>query len=125
MERASADVAVLRAEAAKLQAEIQTVEWQIQQTEIRSPVDGVLFERLANVGTFIHSDSYREIASIYDPAKLQIWVDVNQRDVARLRVGQRASTLVATSPTKRPMITNVPTPLKDSPDSIPIGAYEV
>ena len=30
----------------------------------------------------------REIASIYDPAKLQIWVDVNQRDVARLYVGQ-------------------------------------
>ena len=36
----------------------------------------------------IYSDSNREIASIYDPAKLQIWVDVNQRDVARLRLGQ-------------------------------------
>jgi len=66
LEQASADAAVLRAEAAKLQAEIQTVEWQIQQTEVRSPVDGVLFERLAQVGTFIYSDSNREIASIYD-----------------------------------------------------------
>ena len=40
------------------------------------------------MGSYIYSDSNREIASIYDPAKLQIWVDVNQRDVARLRVGQ-------------------------------------
>ena len=87
-EKASADAAVLRAEAVKLQAAIQTVEWQIQQTAVRAPVDGVLFERLANAGNYIYSDSNREIASIYDPAKLQISVDVNQRDVARLRVGQ-------------------------------------
>jgi HlyD family secretion protein len=88
LEEASADAAVVRAEAVKLKAEIQTVEWQIQQTAVRAPVDGVLFERLANVGSYIYSDSNREIASIYDPAKLQIWVDVNQREVARLRVGQ-------------------------------------
>jgi RND family efflux transporter MFP subunit len=88
LEQASADAAVLRAEAAKLHAQIQTAEWQIQQTAVRAPVDGILFERLASVGSFIYSDSKREIASIYDPAKLQIWVDVNQRDVARLYVGQ-------------------------------------
>ena len=45
LEQASADAAVLRAEAAKLQAEIKTVEWQIQQTAVRAPVDGILFER--------------------------------------------------------------------------------
>ena len=36
LERAGSDAAVLRAEAVKLQAEIQTVEWQIQQTAIRA-----------------------------------------------------------------------------------------
>ena len=56
----------------------------------RSRMDGVMFERLANVDSFIYSDSNGEIASIYDPAKLQICVEVNQRDVARSRVGQRA-----------------------------------
>ena len=100
LEQASADAAVLRAEAVKLQAEIQTVEWQIQQTAVRAPVDGVLFERLANVGSFIYSDSNREIASIYDPAKLQIWVDVNQRDVARLRVGQPVEVTLDAEPGK-------------------------
>jgi RND family efflux transporter MFP subunit len=100
LEQASADAAVLRAEAAKLQAEIQTVEWQIQQTVVRAPVDGILFERLANVGSFIYSDSKREIASIYDPAKLQIWVDVNQRDVARLSVGQPVEVTLDAEPGK-------------------------
>ena len=100
LEQASADAAVLRAEAAKLQAEIQTVEWQIQQTVVRAPVDGILFERLANVGSFIYSDSKREIASIYDPAKLQIWVDVNQRDVARLYVGQSVEVTLDAEPGK-------------------------
>ncbi len=100
LEQASADAAVLRAEAAKLQAEIQTVEWQIQQTAVRAPVDGVLFERLANVGSFIYSESNREIASIYDPAKLQIWVDVNQRDVARLHVGQPVEVTLDAEPGK-------------------------
>jgi HlyD family secretion protein len=100
LEQASADAAVLRAEAAKLQAEIQTVEWQIQQTVVRAPVDGILFERLANVGSFIYSDSKREIASIYDPAKLQIWVDVNQRDVARLYVGQPVEVTLDAEPGK-------------------------
>ena len=100
LEQASADAAVLRAEAAKLQAEIQTVEWQIQQTAVRAPVDGILFERLASVGSFIYSDSKREIASIYDPAKLQIWVDVNQRDVARLYVGQPVEVTFDAEPRK-------------------------
>ena len=100
LEQASADAAVLRAEAVKLQAEIQTVEWQIQQTAVRAPVDGILFERLANVGSFIYSDSNREIASIYDPAKLQIWVDVNQRDVARLYVGQPVEVTLDAEPGK-------------------------
>ena len=100
LEQASAEAAILRAEAVKLQAAIQTAEWQIQQTAVRAPVDGVLFERLANAGTFIYSDSNREIASIYDPAKLQIWVDVNQRDVARLRVGQPVEVTLDAKPGK-------------------------
>ena len=55
---------------------------------------------MASVGSFIYSDSNREIASIYDPAKLQIWVDVNQRDVARLRVGQPVEVTLDAEPGK-------------------------
>jgi len=87
-ERARADAAILKAEAAKIRAGIETLDWQIQQTEVRAPADGVLFERLAHVGDTIYADSKREIASLYDPQKLQVWVDVNQRDASRLRIGQ-------------------------------------
>ena len=52
------------------------------------------------MGSYIYSDSNREIASIYDPAKLQIWVDVNQRDVARLRVGQPVEVTLDAEPGK-------------------------
>ncbi|MGB9277063.1 MAG: efflux RND transporter periplasmic adaptor subunit [Terrimicrobiaceae bacterium] len=100
LEQASADAAVLRAEAAKLRAETQTIEWQIQQTTVRAPADGVLFERLANEGSYIYPESNREIASIYDPANLQIGVDVNQRDVARLHVGQRVEVTLDAEPGK-------------------------
>ena len=87
-ERTRADAAILLAEAAKIRASIETLDWQIQQTEVRAPADGVLFERLAHVGDTIYADSKREIASLYDPKKLQVWVDVNQRDASRLRIGQ-------------------------------------
>lgn len=100
LEQSSADTAVLKAEAARLQAAMQTVEWQIQQAAVRAPADGVLFERLANVGDYIYSDSNRKIASIYDPAKLQIWVDVNQRDAARLHVGQSVEISLDAEPGK-------------------------
>lgn len=100
LEQSSADVAVLQAEEARLQAAMQTMEWQIQQAAVRAPADGVLFERLANVGDYIYSDSNRKIASIYDPAKLQIWVDVNQRDAARLHVEQSVEISLDAEPGK-------------------------
>ena len=68
LEQASADAAVLRAEACALEAAIQTVEWQIQQTAVRAPVDGGPSERLASAGTFIYSDSNKgNRLKSYDP----------------------------------------------------------
>ena len=63
----------------------------------------MLFERLAHVGDTIYAHSKREIASLYDPQKLQVWVDVNQRDASRLRIGQPVEiALDAVSPNFRP-----------------------
>ena len=52
------------------------------------------------MGSFIYSDSKREIASIYDPAKLQIWVDVNQRDAVRVYVGQPVEVTLDAEPAR-------------------------
>ncbi len=99
-ERARADAAILLAEAAKIRAGIETLDWQIQQTEVRAPADGVLFERLAHVGDTIYADSKREIASLYDPKKLQVWVDVNQRDASGLHIGQPVEIALDAEPGK-------------------------
>jgi HlyD family secretion protein len=89
-DQARSEVSVLRAEADKQLAELESIEWQIEQSTIRSPVDGILYERIAHTGDFIDLDEQDEIASVVDPVKVQIWVDVNQRDAARVRAGQQA-----------------------------------
>ena len=89
-DQAQAEVSVLRAEATKQLAEFDSIEWQIVQSTIRSPVDGILYERIAHTGDFIDLDEQDEIASVMDPKKVQVWVDVNQRDASRVSVGQRA-----------------------------------
>ncbi|MDX2079646.1 MAG: efflux RND transporter periplasmic adaptor subunit [Terrimicrobiaceae bacterium] len=90
LDQATAEAGILRAEAGRITAELETVQWQIEQSTIRSPVDGVLFERSASEGDYINLDERHEIASVVDPAQMQVWVDINQRDVARIRDGGQA-----------------------------------
>jgi RND family efflux transporter MFP subunit len=89
LESASAEVGILRAEAERIQAELETVRWQIEQSTVRSPVDGVVYERLASEGDFIDLEERHGIASVIDPQRMQVWVDVNQRDLTRIREGGR------------------------------------
>jgi len=90
LESASAEVGILRAEAERIQAELETVRWQIEQSTVRSPADGVVYERLASEGDFIDLEERHGVASVVDPRRMQAWVDVNQRDLARIREGGRA-----------------------------------
>jgi len=90
LDQAASEAGILRAEAARIQVELASVEWQIQQSIIRSPVDGILYQRTASEGDFINLDERHEIASVVDPARMQVWADVNQRDLARVRKGAPA-----------------------------------
>jgi RND family efflux transporter MFP subunit len=90
LESASAEVGILRAEAERIKAELETVRWQIEQSAVRSPVDGVVYERLASEGDFIDLEERHGVASVIDPQRMQVWVDVSQRDLARIREGGRA-----------------------------------
>lgn len=89
LDLASAEAGILRAEADRIHAELETVRWQIDQSTIRSPVDGILYERVATEGDYINLEERQEVASVIDPQKMQVWVDVNQRDLARIREGGR------------------------------------
>jgi HlyD family secretion protein len=90
LDLASAEAGILRAEAERINAELATVRWQIDQSTIRSPVGGILYERVASEGDYINLEERQEVASVIDPQRMQVWVDVNQRDLARIREGGRA-----------------------------------
>jgi RND family efflux transporter MFP subunit len=84
LDQASSEVEILRAEAERLQMELESVLWRIEKSAVRSPVDGVLYERAASEGEFINLDERHEIASVIDPRQMQVWVDINQRDLAKI-----------------------------------------
>lgn len=90
LDQAASEAAILRAEAERIRAELDSVQWRIEQSSVRSPVNGVLFERRASEGHFINLDERHEIASVIDPAQMQVWVDINQRDLAKIPAHGRA-----------------------------------
>jgi RND family efflux transporter MFP subunit len=103
LDRARAEVASGEADQQQIEAAIARVKWQIQNTEVRAPADGVVLERLKNVGDFVSPDGGKDAAAlltIYDPTKIQAWVDVTQRDVSRVSVGQRVEVSLEAVPGK-------------------------
>ncbi len=103
LDRAKADVSIAEADQQQIAAAIGRVKWQIQNTEIRAPVDGMVFERLKNVGEFVSPDSGKGgavLLTIYDPTKIQAWVDVTQRDASRVSTGQRVDIALDAAPGK-------------------------
>jgi RND family efflux transporter MFP subunit len=101
LDKAASDVSVLRAETERIAAELETVRWRIEQSKVRSPVDGILYERAASEGHFINLDERHEIASIIDPRQMQVWVDINQRDVAKIAEGSPAAISLDAEPGRK------------------------
>jgi RND family efflux transporter MFP subunit len=103
LDRAKADTAIAEADQERIGAAIARVKWQIENTDIRAPVDGVVFERLKNVGEFVSPDSGKDgaaLLTLYDPKKIQAWVDVTQRDASRVSTGQHVDIGLDAAPDK-------------------------
>ncbi|MCC6391497.1 MAG: efflux RND transporter periplasmic adaptor subunit [Bryobacterales bacterium] len=82
----------LRAEAeiAQARARILEAEALLEKTFIRSPIDGVVLRRYLKGGESVSSKGNTPIAAIGDTSRLRVRVDVDETDVARLRLGQPA-----------------------------------
>lgn len=90
-ELAEAQMDHAQAEVRRAVAVLEEAELRLSRMEIRSPVDGVVLERLTNPGTVLSVQvEGQAVCSLYDPDSLRIRVDVPQPDVERLFVGQRA-----------------------------------
>jgi len=81
--RARADVALARAHVAEAEATLD-------KTMVRSPIDGVVLRRHARVGESVSTQFDSPIVTLADRATVRVRVDVDEADVARVRVGQPA-----------------------------------
>ena len=84
-----AQIAAARAAEAQARSDLQTAQLDLGYTEIRSPTDGYISNRAAQVGEYVKQGAY--LVSVVPAAGL--WVDANfkENQLARIRPGQTAT----------------------------------
>jgi membrane fusion protein, multidrug efflux system len=93
-----AETAEARAGVAQAEADLETARLDLGYTEIRSPIDGYVGNRSAQVGAYVARDAY--LLSVI-PAH-GLWVDANFKEdqLARMRSGQPATVVADVLPDK-------------------------
>ena len=81
-----------RAEAALALAQAQLTESQalLEKTVVRAPFHGAVLKRFRKAGETVSDKGDTPIVSFGDDSRLRVRVDVDETDVARLRLGERA-----------------------------------
>jgi RND family efflux transporter MFP subunit len=92
-----AEARVKSAEATAAEAKLR-----LERMTIRAPSDGVVMERVAVVGTTLHSEDpdHSTVCLLFDPAHVRVRVDVSQSDVAKAFPGQKAEIQSQSRPQK-------------------------
>lgn len=95
VEESESELQVARAEEKRAQADLERARMELSHARILSPVAGVVLERLVQPGDWAQQAGSDRPGStlfrIYDPKRIQAWVDVNQKDMDRIRIGQQAT----------------------------------
>lgn len=110
-EAALLDVQSLEASKVQQQANISQIEDSLndslrllRETEIRSPIDGIVTKRLVQEGELVASlssfSSGTPIVRVEDRSKMIVKLEINEIDVAKLRVGMDANVAVDAFPDK-------------------------
>jgi membrane fusion protein (multidrug efflux system) len=91
-----AEIAEARADLAEAEADLETARLNLGYTEIRSPIDGYVGNRAAQVGAYVAGGAY--LLSII-PAH-DLWIDANFKEdqLARMRPGQPADVVADVFP---------------------------
>jgi HlyD family secretion protein len=90
-----AEVEAARANVTQLQSSLAEVETRLRDTVLRAPMTGIVTRRYVEVGELVTSgiqtfSNGTPVMQIADLGQMQVKVQVNEVDVTRLRVGQRA-----------------------------------
>lgn len=83
------DVAIAEAEVAIAQAVRDRAAAVLEQTFVRSPLDGIVLRRHMQAGETVLTTVDMPIVTIGDVSRLNVRADVDERDIGRIRVGQR------------------------------------
>ncbi len=83
-----------RARVAEAQAAVQTAQTYLDWTVIKAPIDGVILEKLVDVNELVSPQSFggerspsTALLAIADPNDLQVEIELNERDVAKVALG--------------------------------------
>jgi HlyD family secretion protein len=81
-----------RAEAAVATAEAQLAEARafLEKTYIRSPLDGIVLRKFRHAGESVSTQFDSPVVTLADDSSLRVRLDIDETDVAHLRVGQPA-----------------------------------
>jgi ABC exporter DevB family membrane fusion protein len=81
--RAQADVALAR-------AQLEEARTTLEKTVIRSPINGVILRKYLKMGESISDSTSVPIVTLADTSTLRVRVDVDETDISKIRIGQRA-----------------------------------
>jgi len=95
-DEARLSVAQAEAQIQQLEGSRKTAEVWLDWTVIRSPIDGVVLDKLAEPGELVSPQSFggtggpkTALLALADPSDLQVEIDVSERDLAKISMGQR------------------------------------
>lgn len=98
------DVEIARAELNAELVALERAKWNAGQCTIKAPVSGIVLERYVQVGDWISpsydSETPGALFSIMEPGTLQAWVDVNQREMAGVTIGQSVALTTDSDPSR-------------------------
>ena len=94
VEESEAGVCEAEGQVKMMEIALAKAKLQLERTNVRSPADGVVMQRLTEPGgklmMLMDDKSSAQVARLYDPKKLQVRVDVPLAEAARVGVGQEA-----------------------------------
>ncbi len=85
-----------RARVEEAEAAVRTAQTYLDWTVIRAPIDGVILEKLVDVNELVSPQSFggerspsTALVAIADPNDLQVEIELNERDIAKVSLGLR------------------------------------
>jgi ABC exporter DevB family membrane fusion protein len=85
------DVAAAQAQVDLYRAQLAQAQDNYDHTFVRSPVDGVVVKRYMNPGESISYESlFQPIVSVSDTTRLMVRAEIDETDIGKIQIGQRA-----------------------------------